>query len=112
MKLSTINQIVEAILAEGEATWEIDMQNVVSPEEYKKDDYMWEWKEIANEATIYLKTAMICEDKGIDEAMKYYLGSHTFDEYQEFRTSVVKPKEFHPEHLKRMRVTMVEGKDE
>ncbi|MBQ1528238.1 hypothetical protein IIZ77_01150 [Candidatus Saccharibacteria bacterium] len=88
MKLSTINQVVEAILAEGEATWEIDMQNVVSPEEYKKDDYMREWKEIANEAVIYLKMAMICEDKGIDKAMEYYLGTHHEDEFQEFRTSV------------------------
>jgi hypothetical protein len=44
---------------------------------------------MANEATIILKTAMVCEDKGIDEAMKYYNGTHTEDEYQEFRTSVV-----------------------
>jgi len=43
----------------------------------------------ANEATIILKTAMICEYSGIDEAMKYYSGTHSEDEYQEFRTSIV-----------------------
>lgn len=69
MKLSTINQIVEGILEElGE----------------KSNGRM-----IANEAVIYYKTAMICELKGIDEAMKYYLGTHSEDEFQEFRTSVV-----------------------
>jgi len=44
---------------------------------------------MANEATIILKTAMICEARGIDEAMKYYNGTHSVDEYKEFRTSVV-----------------------
>lgn len=69
MKLSTINQIVEGILEElGE----------------KSNGRM-----IANEAVIYYKTAMICELKGIDEAMKYYLGIHSENEFQEFRTSVV-----------------------
>ena len=62
MKLSTINQIVEAILEDGE-------------------------NKIANEAVILYKTAMICEDKGIDKAMEYFTGTHNEDEYQEFRTS-------------------------
>ena len=69
LKLTTINQIVESILAQdGDKT---------------------KLKCRANEATIILKTAMICEYSGIDEAMKYYNGTHSEDEYQEFRTSTV-----------------------
>ena len=68
IKLSTINQIVEAILEEvGE----------------KSNGRM-----IANEAVIYYKTAMICEDKGINKAMEYFMGTHNEDEFQEFRTSM------------------------
>ena len=71
MKLSTINQIVESILAQdGDKT---------------------KLKSRANEATIILKTAMICDNRGIDEAMKYYNGTHSEDEYQEYRTSVILP---------------------
>ena len=40
---------------------------------------------MANEATIILKTAIICENEGIDKAMEYYNGTHTVDEYEEFR---------------------------
>lgn len=71
MKLSTINQIVESIL-----------------DEYKGPTVGLQAKLIANEATIYLKTALICEDRGIDEAMKYFAGDHTMDEYKEFMTEV------------------------
>lgn len=67
----TINQIVESILAQ--------------------DGDRAKLKRNANEATIILKTAMICEHRGIDEAMKYYNGTHSEDEYQEFRTSVILP---------------------
>lgn len=69
IKLSTINQIIEAILeqAPGEAHKKI----------------------LANEAVIYYKTMMICEEKGIDAAMDYYFGRHSEDEYTEFRTGVV-----------------------
>lgn len=69
LKLTTINQIVESILAQ--------------------DGDKAKLKCRANEATIILKTAMICEYSGIDEAMKYYDGTHSEDEYQEFRTSTV-----------------------
>lgn len=70
LKLSTINQIVEAIIEETPAS-----KNT---------------KEMrANAAVIVLKTALICERNGIDEAMDYYFGSHTLDEFQEFRTSVI-----------------------
>ena len=69
MKLSTINQIIESILSQ--------------------DGDKAKLKRNANEATIILKTALICEARGIDEAMKYYNGTHSEDEYQEFRTSTV-----------------------
>lgn len=68
IKLTTINQIVEALVARGR---------------------LFE----ANIATIILKTAMIHEDKGIYEAMEYYDGEHDGDEYQEFRTEVVAKEE-------------------
>ena len=41
-------------------------------------------KILANEATIYLKTVMICERKGLKEAMDYYFGWHSEDEYKDF----------------------------
>ena len=71
MKLSTINLIVESILEQGG-----DKAKVV-----------------ANEATIYLKTALICEQAGIDEAIKYFTGTHSEDEYKEWQTSIVAPRE-------------------
>lgn len=71
IKLSIINQIVEAIFEElGE----------------KSNGRM-----IANEAVIYYKTAMICEARGIDEAMKYFTGTHDENEYQEYRTGCYIP---------------------
>ena len=73
MKLSTINQIVESIIEDTPGS--------------KKTKEMR-----ANEAVIILKTALICEHDGIDEAMDYYFGTHTEDECQEFRTGVVLPK--------------------
>ena len=66
IKLSTINQIIKAILAES-------------------DNYSpGNCEIVANEAAIYYKTAMICEDKGIDKAMEYFKWSHSEDEYKEF----------------------------
>lgn len=79
MKLSTINQIVEVILAQTKSGIKLVHEDVREAT----------FKRMANEATIILKTALICEDKGIEEAMKYYNGTHTEDEYKEFRTSVV-----------------------
>lgn len=72
--VSTIKQIVEAILDQPTSN----------------EDRL---KILANEAVIYYKTAMICEDKGIDKAMEYYLGTHNMDEYEEFRTIVVGGRE-------------------
>lgn len=72
MKLSTINQIVQSIVDEADKT-----ATLAHKEQYPR---------IANEATIYLKTALFCEDRGIDEAMKYFWGTHTDDEYKEWLT--------------------------
>ena len=72
MKFSTINQIVESILTQDGDKTKLERR--------------------ANEATIILKTAMICEARGIDEAMKYYNGTHSEDEYQEYRTGVTNIK--------------------
>lgn len=66
LKLGTISQIVEALLEQGE-------------------------DEAANEAAIVLKTAMICEDRGIEEAMKYYNGVHSPNECIELMTAVAAP---------------------
>ena len=81
MKLSTINQIVEGILSQVHS-------DIKLPHEDVREET---FKRMANEATIILKTAMICEHSGIDEAMKYYNGTHSEDEYQEYRTSVISP---------------------
>lgn len=99
IKLSTINQIVEAILEDGEhhidleiAGWKRRLGRIpVMPEQESamRDLLRKDYRKIANEAVIYYKTAMICEDKGIDKAMEYYMGTHNEDEFQEFRTSVV-----------------------
>lgn len=70
IEVSTIKQIVEAIL--GQPTSDKDSLEI-----------------IANEAAIYYRTALICEDKGIDKAMAYFMGTHTENEYQDFRTSMV-----------------------
>lgn len=70
IEVSTIKQIVEAIL--DQPTGDKDRLKI-----------------IANEAAIYYRTALICEDRGIDEAMAYFMGTHTDDEYQDFRTSLV-----------------------
>ena len=79
MKLSTINQIVEAILAQTKSDIKLVHEDVQEAT----------FKRMANEAAIILKTALICEDKGIEEAMKYYNGTHSENEYQEYRTGVV-----------------------
>lgn len=68
MKVATIRQIVEAILESAPCSRS---------------------RTIANEAVIYYKTATICEEEGIDAAMKYFTGTHSENEYQEFRTETV-----------------------
>ena len=70
IEASTIKQIVGAIL--DQPTSDEDRLKI-----------------IANEAAIYYKTALICEDRGIDDALAYFMGTHTEDEYQDFRPSMV-----------------------
>ena len=67
MKRSTVTKVVGIIL----------------DQEHLKDREA-ELKRQANEATIILKTALICENEGIDEAMKYYNGTHSEIEYEDF----------------------------
>ena len=74
MKLSTINQIVEAIISQTQSDVKLPHEDVREAT----------FKRMANEATIILKTAMICESRGIDEAMKYYTGTHSEIEYKDF----------------------------
>lgn len=99
MKLATINQIVEAILEDGEHSIDLKIQGwkkrlgaipvKTEHEESMRELLRKDYIRIANEAVIYYKTAMICEEKGIDKAMKYFYGDHSDDEYREFQTEVV-----------------------
>ena len=68
LRLSTISQIAEGILEETKKLTKSEAMPKV----------------LANEAVIYLKTALICEEKGIEKAMEYYMGTHGEDEYKEF----------------------------
>lgn len=79
MRLSTINLIVEAILEEAKKSPELTQRKLT--------------ERIANEACIYLKTALICENDGIDKAMEYFTGSHSEDEYKDWQTFIVSTKE-------------------
>ena len=83
IKLSTINQIVESILDEGYRRAYKENNDRIS------QNILDNACSVANEAVIHYKTVMICEEKGIDEAMKYFTGTHSENEYQEFRTGVV-----------------------
>lgn len=88
MKLSTINLIVEGIIEQGYQRAYAENNDLTSQE------ILDSAFKIANEATIYLKTALICEDgSGIDKAMEYFTGTHSEDEYAEWRTSVVEPQD-------------------
>ena len=69
MERSTINKVVSSILELSPADTVGDYRDV---------------EMVANEATIYLKTAYICEHEGIDKAMEYYTGSHSLSEYMEY----------------------------
>ena len=95
MKLSTINQIVQAIINMGEERGKADAENVAS-EADKERLYKRAFNKhltIANEAAIYLRTALICEARGIDEAMEYFNGNHDEYEYIPFLTGVENPKD-------------------
>jgi len=59
MKLSTINQIVEAILAQTKSGIKLVHEDVQEAT----------FKRMANEATIILKTAMICESNETDQTL-------------------------------------------
>lgn len=69
MKVATIRQIVGEIIKQKPANTLGDYTDV---------------ELVANEATIYLKTALICEAEGIEKAMEYFKGFHSEDEYKDF----------------------------
>lgn len=79
MKLSTINQIIERLVV-----YEAKNGEKSTPQESKQR---------INGACIILKTAMICEQSGIEEAMAYHEGTHSEDEYMDWLTFVVKPED-------------------
>ena len=87
MKLSTINKIVGAILERG------FVEAYIEQDKKKAEDIRLGSIEVANEAAIYLMTALICDLDGIDKAMKYFCGPHKDDEYTKFLTEVVLPSE-------------------
>lgn len=81
MKLSTINLIVEGVL---ESSYARHKANGLTDDE-AEEMAMLE----TNSVCIALKAGSICEASGIDAAMQYYEGSHSSQEFQEFRTQVV-----------------------
>jgi hypothetical protein len=74
MKRSTITKLVKAILNQTYSDTKL-LHEDVREETFRR---------LANEATIILKTALTCEERGVDEAMKYYNGTHSKIEYKEF----------------------------
>ena len=93
MKLSTINLLVEGVLESSQKRNEdILKANGVIVEDVRKEKAKKLAYEEVNSLCIALKAASICEISGIDAALDYYEGTHTEDEFQEFRTSIVLPK--------------------
>lgn len=90
MKLSTINLLVEGVLETAQKRYEdILKANGAIFEDALKAKAKKLAEEEVNSLCIALKAASICEFSGIDAALDYYEGTHTDDEYQEFRTSMV-----------------------
>lgn len=93
MKLSTINLLVEGVLESSQKRNEdILKANGVIVEDVRKAKAKKLAEEEVNSLCIALKAASICEISGIDAAIDYYEGTHTENEFQEFRTSIVLPK--------------------
>ena len=79
MKPKLITKIVDGILKDGKR------RAINSPTDRIAQICIEESEMLANEATIYLKMAMICERDGIDKAMEYYCGTHNEGEFEEYR---------------------------
>lgn len=93
MKLSTINLLVEGVLETAQKRYEAILKDGgVVVKKVRKERAKKLAEEEANTLCIVLKAAYICETSNIDTALAYYEGTHTEDEFQEFRTSVVLPK--------------------
>lgn len=93
LRLSTINLLVEGVLETAQKRYEAILKdNGVVVEKVRKNKAKKLAEEEVNSLCIVLKAASICELSNIDNALDYYEGTHTEDEFQEFRTSIVLPK--------------------
>lgn len=93
MRLTTINLLVEGVLETAQKRYEVFLEdNGVTMKKYAKERAKKMAEEEVNSMFIVLKAAQICETSGIDAALDYYEGTHTEDEFQEFRTSVILPR--------------------
>lgn len=92
MKLSTINLLVEGVLETAQKRYEAILEKDGMAEEAVKKWAKKLAEEEVNVLCIGLKAASICESSSINIALAYYEGTHTEDEFQEFRTSVMLPK--------------------
>lgn len=81
MKLSTINQVVQGIYDETQKRFDDAPTSTTAIAQ-----------RLANEAAVYLRTALICEEEGYDKAMDYFFEPHDDDEYIEWLTAIVKDK--------------------
>lgn len=90
MRLSTINLVVEIVLQSSTERHKKHLiERGISDDAILNRDAQEMAIQEANSVCIALKTACLCEMEGIDEAMRYYEGSHSSDEYVEYLTSVV-----------------------
>lgn len=93
MKLSTINMLVEGVLESATKRYEAILKDCgVIVKDVRKAKAKKLAEEETNSLCIVLKAASICEISGLGAALEYYEGTHTEDEFQEFRTSVLLPK--------------------
>lgn len=74
----TFAQIIHGIIQLGVEKYSLD--DFPPP----KDDALRPYYQLANEAAIYYKTAIICERDGVEDALRYYTGTHDDGEYKEF----------------------------
>lgn len=92
MKLSTINLLVEGVLEAAQKRYEAILKDGgVVVEKVRKERAKKLAEKEVNALCIGLKAVSICEMSDIDTALAYYEGTHTEDEFQEFRTSVILP---------------------
>lgn len=90
MKLTTINLVVEGLLESRQKEYEEMLKkDGVIVEDVRKAKAKKLAEAEVNIVCIAMKTAAICEMSGIEKAVEYYEGTHTEDEFQEYRTGCV-----------------------